>query len=125
MTGGRRPVFPFTALVAQDAMKRALVLNTIATQPGRAAVGIGVVLLGVPVFFVWRWWAGRASGYDLAIISGTTRQEKLYKHLGFIPFGPLVGSDEARFQPMYIPVERFEEMAPVLASPDNRPALNA
>ena len=32
----------------------ALVINTIATQPGRAAVGIGVVLLGIPVHFVWR-----------------------------------------------------------------------
>src|SRR6266849_6254327 len=32
----------------------ALVANTIATQPVRAAVGIGVVLLGLPVYFVWR-----------------------------------------------------------------------
>jgi basic amino acid/polyamine antiporter, APA family len=32
----------------------ALVANTIATQPGRAAVGIGVVLLGLPVYFIWR-----------------------------------------------------------------------
>ena len=39
-------------------------------------------------------------GYYLAIISGTTRQFKLYHHLGFVPFGPLVGSGEARFQPM-------------------------
>ena len=31
---------------------------------------------------------GRARGYDLAIISGTLRQEKLYRHLGFVPFGP-------------------------------------
>jgi APA family basic amino acid/polyamine antiporter len=32
----------------------ALVGNTIATQPVRAAVGIGVVLLGLPVYFIWR-----------------------------------------------------------------------
>jgi len=31
-----------------------VVANTIATQPGRAAVGIGVVLLGLPVYFIWR-----------------------------------------------------------------------
>ena len=31
-------------------------------------------------------------GYDMGVISGTTRGEsKLYHHLGFIPFGPLVG----------------------------------
>ena len=30
---------------------------------------------------------GRAQGYDLAIISGTLRQTRLYQHLGFEPFG--------------------------------------
>ena len=34
-------------------------------------------------------------GFDLAIISGTLRQQRLYKHLGFIPFGPLVGRGDA------------------------------
>jgi len=52
---------------------------------------------------------GRARGYDLALISGTLRQEKLYRHLGFVPFGPRVGTDEAPFQPMYITIEGFEE----------------
>ncbi|MDA8223024.1 aminotransferase class V-fold PLP-dependent enzyme [Desulfosporosinus sp.] len=41
-------------------------------------------------------------GYDLAVISGTVRQLKLYQHLGFAPFGPLVGKPEAMFQPMYL-----------------------
>src|SRR4029079_6935081 len=35
--------------------------------------------------------------------------EKLYRHLGFVPFGPRVGTDEAPFQPMYITIEGFEE----------------
>src|SRR4030095_8746890 len=43
---------------------------------------------------------GKSKGYNFAIISGTTRQEKLYRHLGFIPFGPLVGSGDATFQHM-------------------------
>ncbi|MBU0765984.1 MAG: aminotransferase class V-fold PLP-dependent enzyme [Bacteroidetes bacterium] len=42
------------------------------------------------------------TGYDLAIISGTVRQIRLYKHIGFIPFGPLVGSEDAQYQPMYL-----------------------
>lgn len=46
-------------------------------------------------------------GYDLAVISGTTRQAKLYRHLGFVPFGPLVGSDNAQYQPMYLTLEAF------------------
>ncbi len=51
---------------------------------------------------------GLALGYDLAIISGTTRQLKLYRHLGFVPFGALVGSAGAQFQPMYLTLETFE-----------------
>jgi len=40
--------------------------------------------------------------YDVAVISGTTLQTRLYKHLGFKPFGPLVGKQDALYQPMYI-----------------------
>ena len=47
-------------------------------------------------------------GYDMGVISGTTRQQKFYKHLGFVPFGPLVGTGGALFQPMYINRESFE-----------------
>ena len=57
------------------------------------------------------WQHGVEQGYDLAIISGTTRQEKLYRHLGFIPFGPLVGTGDALFQPMFITLETFESAA--------------
>ncbi|HEX5092129.1 MAG TPA: GNAT family N-acetyltransferase [Burkholderiales bacterium] len=42
------------------------------------------------------------AGYDLAVISGTTRQLELYRHLGFEPFGPLVGTPGAQFQPMHL-----------------------
>jgi aspartate aminotransferase-like enzyme len=49
-------------------------------------------------------------GFDTAVISGTTRQLKLYKHMGFIPFGPLVGTEEAPYQPMYCTQEAFREM---------------
>ena len=46
-------------------------------------------------------------GCTLAVISATTRQLKLYTHLGFVPFGPLVGTQEARFQPMYLTEQTF------------------
>ena len=45
-----------------------------------------------------------SGGYDIAVISGTTHQARLYKHLGFKPFGPLVGKQDALYQPMYIDV---------------------
>jgi aspartate aminotransferase-like enzyme len=57
------------------------------------------------------WQHGVEKGYDLAIISGTTRQFKLYHHLGFVPFGPLVGAGDAQFQPMYVTLETFESTA--------------
>ena len=57
------------------------------------------------------WQHGIEKGYDLAIISGTTRQFKLYQHLGFVPFGPTVGVGDAQFQPMYVTLETFEATA--------------
>ncbi len=42
--------------------------------------------------------------YDIAVISGSVRQIKLYEHLGFRSFGPLVGEKHAQYQPMFIDV---------------------
>jgi aspartate aminotransferase-like enzyme/predicted N-acetyltransferase YhbS len=44
----------------------------------------------------------RAQGCDLAVISGTVRELRLYRHLGFRPFGPLVGDARAPYQPMFL-----------------------
>jgi aspartate aminotransferase-like enzyme len=49
----------------------------------------------------------RAQGCDLAIISGTVRELKLYRHLGFRPFGPLVGDAKAPYQPMVMTLEAY------------------
>src|ERR1019366_3111018 len=57
------------------------------------------------------WQHGIERGYDLAIISGTNRQFKLYQHLGFVPFGLVVGMGDAQFQPMYVTLETFEATA--------------
>ena len=43
------------------------------------------------------------------------RQLRLYKHLGFVAFGPVVGTGEAQFQPMYLTLESFIEMAKTLS----------
>lgn len=59
---------------------------------------------------------GRARGYDLAIISGTLRQTRLYRRLGFEPFGPVVGTDDAPFQPMFITFEQFLAAAPAVVT---------
>ena len=43
-------------------------------------------------------------GYDYVVMSGRVSQQKLYRHIGFIPFGPVVGEAKAPYQPMYRPV---------------------
>lgn len=43
-------------------------------------------------------------GYDYVVMSGRVSQQALYRHIGFIPFGPVVGDDDAPYQPMYRPV---------------------
>ena len=48
--------------------------------------------------------------YDLAIMSGTTRQAKLYRHLGFTAFGALVGKEGAQYQPMYITLAAYHTL---------------
>lgn len=48
-----------------------------------------------------------AKNFDLGLISGTTRQLRLYKKLGFVAFGPLVGTVEASYQPMYLSLSEF------------------
>jgi hypothetical protein len=51
-----------------------------------------------------RW--GRSQGYDLALISATVHQTKLYRHLGFVAFGPPIGTARAPFQAMYVTWDR-------------------
>ena len=49
--------------------------------------------------------------YTIAVISGTLRQQRLYSHLGFVPFGPLVGTADALYQPMSLPLVDYMERA--------------
>ncbi|MCR6787600.1 MULTISPECIES: aminotransferase class V-fold PLP-dependent enzyme [Bacillus cereus group] len=49
------------------------------------------------------------NGYELALISATTRELPLYEQMGFKSFHTLVGTEEAAFQPMYVTPAMFEE----------------
>ncbi|MFK8794527.1 GNAT family N-acetyltransferase [Planococcus plakortidis] len=46
-------------------------------------------------------------GYDCVLISGTMRQARLYRHIGFKPFGPLIGTENAKYQPMLLTKKHF------------------
>src|SRR5665213_1804197 len=69
------------------------------------------------------WQFGTERGYDLAVISGTTRQQRLYRHLGFVPFGPSVGQGDAMFQPMYLTLEIFEKQAEAILREPVKPPV--
>jgi basic amino acid/polyamine antiporter, APA family len=56
----RVPGYPVTPLLFVLAAA-ALVVNTLITQPGRAAVGLGFVALGAPAYLIWRAGARQAS----------------------------------------------------------------
>jgi len=47
------PFYPWTPLLFILAAA-ALVVNTIIAQPGPAAIGLAIVFLGTPVYFIWR-----------------------------------------------------------------------
>ena len=83
-------------------------LRLLAVEPGHRRQRL------LPLMLEYVWQHCRQRGFDLAVISGTTRQLKLYAHLGFVPFGPIVGHADALFQPMMVTLERFAPRAPRL-----------
>ena len=50
---------------------------------------------------------GLERGYDFALMSGRPANMALYRALGFRPFGPITGSPDAPFQPMYATAALF------------------
>ena len=46
-------------------------------------------------------------GFDLALVSGTVRELKFFRKIGLVPFGPLIGKNNAMFQPMYVTLKNL------------------
>jgi hypothetical protein len=66
---------------------------------------------------------GLSRGRTLGLISGTTRQIRLYERLGFTKFGPLVGTPDAPYQPMYMSLETIANHTARFLPPDEREAF--
>ncbi len=67
---------------------------------------------GTPVFlklFAKLYEVIHEKNYDIGLISGILSQQRLYKKIGFVPFGPLVGEAPAQFQPMYITYDLYKK----------------
>lgn len=106
---GRRPFSLDQKLPDLDvflpARRNSFEIRLLAIKKGHRGMRGGKILSGL-LALLWNF--GVEQGYDLGIISATTRQLNLYRHMGFVPFGPLVGSGNAQFQPMYATLEAFE-----------------
>ncbi len=48
-------------------------------------------------------------GYDAAVISGTVRELKLYRRLGFVPFAEPVGTEGAMYVPMILTPDSYAD----------------
>lgn len=80
-----------------------------AALAGAALVGVLIHLAhrGILGLFQGILRIGLERGYDFALKSGRPANMRLYRALGFRPFGPLTGSAEAPFQPMYATAKLF------------------
>lgn len=56
------------------------------------------------------------NGHDIVFISGTTRQEKLYRHIGFERFHENVGKQDAEYIPMFLDVRQNNDVIKKLSS---------
>lgn len=90
------------------AVRRMCELRLLSVEPEHRA---GVVFHGL-ISALARLCLERA--YELAVISGTRRQLRLYRHLGFVAFGPEVGTPEAPYQPMYLTLDALRDRERVL-----------
>jgi aspartate aminotransferase-like enzyme len=55
-----------------------------------------------------------AQGCDIAIMSASVTQLKLYRHMGCVPFGPLTGAPGAQFQPMMLAYETYKSKTDIV-----------
>jgi hypothetical protein len=60
------------------------------------------------------------AGYTVGLVSASLRQEKLYRHLGFIPFGPPIGTAAAPYQGMYLTWDSLTETGRLLIDESRR-----
>lgn len=98
------------------AHSRPMEVRLLAVEPGYRS---SVVMAGLVAVLAQRF---GSSGYDLALISGTLRQTRLYRHMGFKPFGPQVGTAQAPYQPMYLDLSSYAGLAARLARVERRAA---
>lgn len=67
----------------------------------------GGVILFKLLDTAYHWFKLHHKHFEYALISGTSRQIKLYEKMGFVRFYKWVGTPEALYHPMYLNIESF------------------
>lgn len=49
-----------------------------------------------------------SEGYDLGVISASLKELELYRNIGSVPFGSLVGTKEVPYQPLYFHINNLK-----------------
>lgn len=65
-------------------------------------------------------------GYDIALISANVKRLRFYQQVGFKSFGPQVGTEEAKYQPMYLTLKsslEFRKKSKILSRIPNNFAI--
>lgn len=66
----------------------------------KSGIGIAMLKVLIPELI--------GKGYDLGVISGTPKEMQLYMNIGAVPFGPMVGSQEVPYQPLYFSLDNLK-----------------
>ncbi|QED47953.1 GNAT family N-acetyltransferase [Cytobacillus dafuensis] len=99
-----KKVGPVEELLSEDALEGKLCeIRLLAVRKEHRNGRVFIMLVGALSDYAYR------KGYSAAVISGTVRELKLYKQMGFEAFSDPVGSDDAQFIPMVLTRKLYEQ----------------
>ncbi|MBS4189703.1 aminotransferase class V-fold PLP-dependent enzyme [Bacillus sp. FJAT-49705] len=99
-----KKVGPVEELLPEDALNGKLCeIRLLAVRKEHRNGRVFFMLVGALSDYAYR------KGYSAAVISGTVRELKLYKQMGFETFADPVGSDDAQFIPMALTRKLYEQ----------------
>ncbi|MBY0120320.1 GNAT family N-acetyltransferase [Bacillus sp. S/N-304-OC-R1] len=99
-----KKVGPVERLLPEDALQGKLCeIRLLAVRKDHRNGRVFFMLVGALSDYAYK------QGYSAAVISGTVREMKLYKQMGFEAFAEAVGSENAQFVPMVLTRKQFEQ----------------
>ena len=79
-------------------------VRLLAVAPVRRKSGIAIALLKALIRTLIE------QGFDLAVVSAITTEQKMYTNMGGVPFSKPVGKEGAWYQPMYFKIDNLNPL---------------